>query len=334
MRPIEDDLLVLAQAGDGDAFRELSEPYQRELLVHCYRMLGSLQDAEDTLQETLLAAWRAIPGFEARSSVRTWLYTIATNRCLNARRAIRRRPAKEWDVPGVQPPAATRIGEVVWLEPLPEHLSADVGTAPGPEAQYEQSESISLAFVTALQLLPPRQLAVLVLRDVLGYRAHDVADMLQTTTDSVTSALKRARAALLKDPARQAAPQPGSPAEARLVAQFVRAYEASDVDGVIALLTDDVFLSMPPMPFEYEGKPIVAEFWRTLFTAREYRLVPTRTNGQPAFGTYVRGADGIFRGTGLFVITVEGEQISALTRFEKMFLARCGLPRTLPAVRG
>lgn len=339
MRPVEDDLLVRAQAGDGDAFRELSEPYRRELLVHCYRMLGSLQDAEDTVQETLLAAWQAMPGFEGRSSVRTWLYTIATNRCLNARRAIRRRPAKEWDVPGVQPPAATRIGEVVWLEPLPEHLSADVGMAPGPEARYEQIESISLAFVTALQLLPPRQLAVLVLRDVLGYRAHDVADMLQTTTESVTSALKRARAALVKESAgvaeRQAAPEPGSPAEARLVAQFVRAYEGSDVEGVIALLTDDVFLSMPPMPFEYERKPIVAEFWRLLFTAnRQYRLVPTRTNGQPAFGTYVRGADGIFHGTGLFVITLAGEQISALTRFEKVFLARCGLPRTLPAVRG
>lgn len=327
----EQDLIAAAQAGDGEAFRRLGEPYRRELLVHCYRMLGSLQDAEDALQETLLAAWVAMPGFQARSSVRTWLYAIATNRALNARRATRRRPAKPWDIPGVEPPAATRLGEVVWLEPIPDDLLDGLGSAPGPEARYEQQESISLAFVTALQLLPPRQLAVLVLRDVLGYRARDVADMLQTTTESVTSALKRARTTLRATGARDAVAASSSADEAALVDRFVRAYEAADIDAIIALLTDDVFLSMPPMPFEYEGKPIVAEFWRLLFGAdRTYLLVPTRANRQPAVGAYVRGADGCFYGTGVFVITIAGDRISALTRFENTALAGFGLPRSLP----
>jgi len=336
MRPIEDDtgatdLVARAQGGDGDAFRQLTDPFRRELLVHCYRMLGSLQDAEDTLQETFLAAWVAMPGFQARSSVRTWLYAIATNRSLNSRRATRRRPAKEWDVPGVQPPAATRMGEVVWLEPIPDELLAGLGTAPGPETRYEQHESISLAFITALQLLPPRQLAVVVLRDVLGYRAADVAEMLQTTTESVTSALKRARASLGQR-ADAAAASVTSAREADLVEQFTSAYEAGDVDAIIALLTDDAFLSMPPMPFEYEGNDVVAEFFALLFGAdRQYRLVPTRANGQPAVGSYVRGADGAFHGTGLFVISVVPDGIDALTRFENTVLPGFGMPRTLPA---
>ena len=164
------DLITRARAGDDDAFRELIEPYRRELQVHCYRMLGSFQDAEDTLQETLLAAWQNFGGFEGRASLRTWLYQIATNRCLNARRSASRRLAKEWDVPKVEPPEPTRLGEVVWLEPYPDALLEGAIDVPlGPEASYEQTESISLAFVTALQVLPPRQLAVLVLREVLGF---------------------------------------------------------------------------------------------------------------------------------------------------------------------
>src|SRR5439155_2890849 len=212
---------------------------------------------------------------------------------------------KEWDVPGVQPPVPSRLGEVIWLEPLPDELvGGEVGVSPGPEALYEQGESISLAFITALQVLPPRQLAVLVLRDVLGFRASEVADMLATTTESVTSALKRARATMKHHQAavagRQAPPPAGSPAEDALVAQFVRAYENSDVNALIALLTDDVFMSMPPMPFEYEGKDLVGEFWHLLFRAdRKYRLIATRANGQPAFGSYVRAADGLFHCTGL-----------------------------------
>jgi RNA polymerase sigma-70 factor (TIGR02960 family) len=329
------ELLEKARASDGGAFGELTAPHRHELLVHCYRMLGSLQDAEDTLQETLLAAWQALPGFEGRSSFRTWLYAIATNRCLNTRRATRRRPPKEWDVPGVQPPDPTRLGEVVWLEPLPDELlGSGIATPIGPEARYEQRESISLAFITALQLLPPRQLAVLVLRDVLGFRATEAADMLETTTESVTSALKRARTALHHHHAATASrdlpPATGSAAEDALVAKFVRAYESSDVDALVELLTDDVFMSMPPMPFEYQGKAVVAEFWALLFGPnRKYRLVPTRANGQPAFASYVRSADGLFHGTGLFVLTLAGNQICALTRFENTTLSSFGLPRSL-----
>src|SRR6186997_1509732 len=191
------DLLSRARAGDGEAFRELTGPHRRELQVHCYRMLGSFADAEDAVQETVLAAWQGIGGFtEERASIRTWLYRIATNRCLNARRAASRRPAKEWDIAAYEPPEPTRLNEVVWLEPFPDAiLEGAIDVPPGPEARYEQAESMSLAFVTALQLLPPRQLAVLVLRDVLGFHAGEVAEMLDTTVDSVKSALKRARAA-------------------------------------------------------------------------------------------------------------------------------------------
>ena len=191
------ELIARAQAGDGDAFRELTEPYRRELQVHCYRMLGSFQDAEDALQDALLAAWRGLGGFEGRASMRTWLYRIATNRCLDARRAASRRPAEEWNVPKVEPPEPTRLGEVVWLEPFPDALlEGALGAPPGPEARYEQTEAISLAFVTALQVLPPRQLAVLILRDILGFHTNEVADMLDSSVESVKSALKRARASL------------------------------------------------------------------------------------------------------------------------------------------
>src|SRR5437867_8021670 len=180
------DLITSARAGDGDAFRGLTAPYRRELRVHCYRMLGSVQDAEDALQDTLLSAWQGFGEFEGRASVRTWLYRIATNRCLNARRSASRRPVKEWDVPNVEPPEPTRLGEVVWLEPFPDALLEGAIDAPlGPEARYEQTEAISLAFVTALQILPPRQLAVLILRDVLGFHANEVADMLDSTIGSV-----------------------------------------------------------------------------------------------------------------------------------------------------
>ena len=193
---MEADLMRRARAADGDAFRELTEPYRRELQVHCYRMLGSVQDAEDAVQDTLLAAWQGLGGFEGRASVRTWLYRIATNRCLNARRSARPgSPAIQWNIPQVEPPEPTRLGEVVWLQPYPDALlegASDV--PPGPEARYEQAESISLAFVTALQVLPPRQLAVLILRDVLGFHASEVAGMLDSTVASVNSALKRARA--------------------------------------------------------------------------------------------------------------------------------------------
>jgi RNA polymerase sigma-70 factor (TIGR02960 family) len=327
------DLISRARAGDGEAFRALTEPHRRELHVHCYRMLGSLQDAEDAMQDTLLAAWQGLDGFAERSSIRTWLYRIATNRCLNAIRTASRRPAKAWDIPGVVPPEPTRLGEVAWLEPFPDALLENAAGVPlGPEARYEQTESISLAFVTGLQVLPPRQLAVLVLRDVLGFSANEVAEMLDTTTESVTSALKRARAGLERQqPTRdEPPPAPGSPDEDAIVAQFVSAYESADIDALVALLTDDVFMAMPPMPLEYEGCDLVARFFALMFEGRRFDLVPTRANGQPAFGTYVAGPDGVPRGTGLITISLAGNRICSTCRFEANVLPSFGLPLSLP----
>jgi len=332
------DLMSRAQAGDGEAFRALTEPHRRELQVHCYRMLGSFHDAEDALQEALLAAWRGLQGFDGRASLRTWLYRIATNRCLDALRAVRRRPAKQWDIPDIEPPEPTGLGEIHWLEPYPDALlDGESGVSPGPEARYEQAESMSLAFVAALQALPPRQLAVLVLRDVLGFHAGEVAGMLETTVESVKSALKRARAGLQRElPAPVAREQPpgGDPAARdAIVAKFVRAYEAADVDALVALLTDDVFLSMPPMPLQYRGRDGVARFFAFVFgLVQGFRLVVTRANGQPAVGVYRQTPAGV-RGVGLFVLTLAGDRISALTRFEETVLPVFGLPPSLPGSR-
>lgn len=330
------DLIVRARAGDNDAFRELIDPYRRELQVHCYRMLGSFQDAEDALQDTLLAAWHGLGGFDGRASIRTWLYKIATNRCLNALRSTNRREAKEWPLPEVQPPVPTRLGEVVWLEPFPDSLLEGAVDAPlGPDARYERTEAISLAFVTALQALPPRQLAALILRDVLGYHAKEVAEMLDSTVESVNSALKRARATMQQRVTptgeREPAPAPDSASERAIVAKFVSAYEAGDVDALVGLLTDDTRISMPPIPLEYEGRDLVGRFYASLFGAgRLFDLMPTRANGQPAFGTYLRARSGICHGTGLLVLTLTGDRISAVTRFESSVLPWFGLPRSLP----
>ncbi len=331
------DLIARARAGDGDAFRELTEPHLRELRVHCYRMLGSFQDAEDALQNTLLAAWQSLAGFEGRASLRTWLYRIATHRCLDSRRAAGRRQGKERDVPGVEPPDRTRPGEVVWLQPFPDaFLEAAIDGPPGPEARYEQTESISLAFVTALQVLPPRQLAVLILRDVLGFHGTEVAGMLESTVESVNSALKRARASLQRrHPAavgREPPAAPGSPAEDAIVARFVSAWQSADLDALVALLTDDIVISMPPMPFGYEGRDAVVRFCAGLFGAgRRFDLVPTRANGQPAFGAYLRPPAGIRHGTGLYVLTLTDDRVCAMTRFDNSVLPWFGLPRSLPS---
>src|SRR6266849_955707 len=331
------DLLSRAQAGDGEAFQELTGPHLRELQVHCYRMLGSFQDAEDALQETMLAAWQGIGGFtEERASLRTWLYKIATNRCLNARRAASRRPAREWDVSQYEPLVPTPRDEAVWLQPFPDALlEGAVDVPPGPEARYEQTEAISLAFVTALQLLPPRQVAVLILRDVLGFHASEVAGMLEVTLESVTSALKRARASLQRQqPAagHQPPPAASSPAEDAIVARFTRAWESADLDALVALLTDDVFIAMPPVPFGYEGRDAVARYWARLFGAgRRFDLVPARANGQPAFGAYLRGPAGIRHATAFYVLTLAGDRICAMTRFEASVLPWFGLPRSLPS---
>src|SRR5262245_634111 len=323
-------LVTRARAGDSDAFRELTEPHRRELQVHCYRMLGSLQDAEDAVQDTLFAACQGLDGFEGRASIRTWLYRIATNRCLNTRRSATRRPAKEWDMPAVEPPDPTGFGEIAWLEPYPDSLLEAAGEV-GPEARYAQSEAISLAFVTALQALPPRQVAVLILRDVLGFHAGEVADMLDATVESVNSALKRARAGLGRICPREPAPAPDSTSERTLVADFVRAYESGDVIALVALLTTDIFVSMPPIPLEYRGLDAVSRLFASIFgSGRRVDLVPTRANGQPAFGAYLRAGTGIRHGSGLFVLTLTGDRICAFTRFDSSVLPWFGLPRSLP----
>ena len=332
------DLIDRAQAGDEQAFQQLVEPYTHELQVHCYRMLGSAQDAEDAMQETLLAAWRGLSGFEQRSSLRTWLYRIATTRSLNALRSASRRPSMEWSNRDVDPPEPTRLGEVPWLEPYPDVLLAELADhAPGPQARYEAREAISLAFVTALQVLPPRQRTALILRDVLDFSTSEAAQILQTSEQSVASAVKRARATLARElpPGQQEAPPPPhSPAEQRLVAQLTRAFEAADVDGIVALLTEDVWLTMPPLPLEYQGRDLTARFFTLVFQSRrrrQYRLVATRANGQPAFGVYVRDRHApVLHANGLLVLTLAGDRVSAITRFDPSVLARFGLPRSLP----
>jgi RNA polymerase sigma-70 factor, ECF subfamily len=332
------DLVDRARAGDGQAFGELVGPYRRELQVHCYQILGSALDAEDALQETLLAAWRGLPGFEGRASVRVWLYQIATRRCLNALRSASRRPPMDWPPPEVELPEPTRLGEVMWLEPYPDLLLEGLAdTAPGPEARYEAAEAISVAFVAALQLLTPRQRAVLILRDVLGFRASEAAGILDCTEESVTSALKRARAALQYQRSRSAGlepPPPGSARERALVRRFTRAYEAGDVDQVVALLTEDVWLIMPPVPLRYQGREAATRFLSaTAFRpGRSARLVPIRANGQPAFGVYIRDPHApIAHANGILVLTLAGSQISAMTAFPgNSTLPIFGLPRTLP----
>ncbi len=325
------DLIDLARAGDGDAFRQLVGPYERELQVHCYRMLGSVQDAEDAMQDALLAAWQGLGGFEGRASVRTWLYRVTTTRCLNVRRSARRRQGTM--PPGPTPPEPTRLGEVTWLEPCPEDLLAGLPDAePGPEARYEAREAISLAFITAVQRLPPRQRAVLLLRDVLGFAASEAARILGSTEESVTSALKRARATLrtgLPEPAEEP-PAPGSAREKQLIERLTRAYEAGDVDGIIALFTDDAWLTMPPAPLEYQGRDPIARFLTQIAfrDGRPSRLVPTRANGQLAFAAYLRepARPEDARANGLFVLALSGDRIRAMTRFTSGVLHRFGLP--------
>lgn len=332
-------LLARARAGDGEAFRGLVEPYRRELQVHCYRILGSAQDAEDLLQETLLAAWRGIGGYEERSSVRTWLYRIATNRCLNAlRAAARSRPdPAEYRSEVPMPEPSHHRSEPSWLEPYPDVLLDEIADRlPGPEARYEARESVSLAFLTALQHLPPKQRVVLVLRDVLGFRAAEVADLLDTTENAVTSALTRARGALtgrLPDPGWESAPLPNSPTERRIVDDFARAFEAGDVGAIVAMLTDDAWLTMPPLPLEYRGADAVAHFLSTvaLRGGTRHVLIPTRANNQPAYGCYLRDArTPILHAHGVLVLTLTGGSVSALTRFhDNSLLALFGLPRSL-----
>ena len=328
--------LARARAGDDEAFRELTEPHRRELQLHCYRILGSMQDAEDLVQETLLAAWRSLEAFEGRASVRSWLYRIATNRCLNALRARSRRPRELQAMDDL--PAPTRRTEPTWLEPYPDVLLEDIpDRSPAPAARYEARESIELAFILALQHLPPRQRAALVLRDVLGFRTAEVAEMLDTGEVSVKGALQRARAALearLPAADRDSAPRPNSARERRLVGRFADAVQSGDIDQVIALLTDEALLTMPPQPLEYQGHEAIAAFLghRAELRGAALRVVPTRANTQPAFGCYLPDTQAaIARPYGLIVLTLERDAIAAITWFADTGVFRhFGLPRTLP----
>jgi RNA polymerase sigma-70 factor (TIGR02960 family) len=327
--------LERARAGDDEAFRQLTEPHRRELQLHCYRILGSVQDAEDVVQETLLAAWRSLEAFEGRASVRAWLYRIATNRCLDALRARSRRPREVQAMH--EPPEPTRRTEPVWLEPYPDALLEDLPErSPGPAARFEAREAIELAFIVALQRLPPGQRAALVLRDVLGFRTAEVAEMLDTGEFAVKGALQRARAALEKRlPAadRERAPRPNSARERRLVGRWADAVESGDVDGMVSLLTDDAWVTMPPQPLEYQGHEAIAAFLRYNERRRgtPLRVVPTRANTQPGLGAYLPDAHtGIARAYGIMVLTLEGDRLSAVTFFrDNRLFAHFGLPPTL-----
>jgi RNA polymerase sigma-70 factor (TIGR02960 family) len=319
---VSTELIALARSGDHDAFGQLVEPYRGEVQLHCYRFLGSLADAEDALQETLAAAWRGLAGFEERASFRTWLYRIATNRCLNALRAARRPVPAELPPMAAAVPEETRRGEVTWLGPYPDVLLDDLpDTTAGPDARYETREAVSLAFITALQLLPPRQRAALILCDVLDFPARQVAEMLDATEQSVSSALKRARATLAKqDPKPDQPPAAtGSPAEQELLRRLVRAFEDADVRALVALMTDDVWVRMPPVPLEYQGRELATRFFAEVAfrRGRRYRLAATRANGQPAFGVYLLDpVTGVPHAFGLFVITLARDRVSAVTRFD------------------
>jgi len=305
-----------ARGGSERAFSELVGPYRRELHLHCYRLLGSTTDAEDLLQETLLAAWRGLDGFAGRSSVRAWLYRIATNCCLNALRAARRRPRPE-PVPPFDPPPPSRRAEATWLQPYPDALLEAAAQEPGPASRYAARETVELAFVAALQALPPRQAAVLLLCDVLDFSVAEVAAMLDTTATAAKGVLQRARASVARDRASRGVHRPaGSTQERDLALRFAKAFTNDDIDGVVELLTDDAWLAMPPASHEYHGPIAIAAFlassasWRP---DRRHRLVATRANTQPAFGCYLGGAEAHF--TGIIVLTHRDDRISGITRF-------------------
>jgi len=320
-----EDLVRLARDGDREAFRALVDPHRAELQAHCYRMLGSLQDAEDAVQETLLKAWLALAGFEGRSSVRTWLYRIATNQCLNQLRAAQRRRPADGPAP-TSPP--TGEDTVRWLQPYPDELLADIpDDLPGPESRYESREAISLAFVRALQLLLPAQRAALLLRDVLGYPAVEAAHLLDVTVDSLNGSLKRARAALA-----DSTTAPVGDPDPELLDRFVDAFIAGGAEDLVALMTDDIWVRMPPLPFEYHGPVAAGGFLASVAPHRRTieRMVPVGANRQPAWGEYVRDpvAGGLHL-VGLLMIRTRGGKIEEITHFDTTTASRLGLPRTL-----
>jgi RNA polymerase sigma-70 factor (TIGR02960 family) len=331
--------LSRARSGDQAAFARLVQPYRRELQVHCYRILGSVQDAEDILQETLMAAWRGLEGFEGRATLRTWLYRIATNASLavlRRARAVREIPPPP-EPPGEYPAATRAAAEPVWLEPYPDAWLEELpASMPGPEARYDSREAIELAFVVALQHLSPRERAAVVLKDVLGFRVAETAELLDTTQASVNSALQRARDKLERGSGGRPSgdpPPPGSAAERELVGRFADAFESGDVGAVVALLSEDARLTMPPESMEFVGRRAIQTFLSTVPANGEldrFKLVATRANGQPAFACYLRTHEGPLRAYGLMVLTLSGDRVVAITGFpDTSVFASFGLPRAL-----
>jgi len=320
---IDAQLIAAAIAGDEGAFAELVQPHRRALHAHCYRMLGSIQDAEDALQETLLRAWRNLSSFQARSSLRTWLYTIATNVCL---RAIERRPSRVLPVdygPPADPhePLHEPLVESVWIEPYPDERLGLAERLAGPEARYEQRESIELAFIAALQLLPARQRAVLILRDVLGFSGAEVAEALETTPASVYSALQRAHATL-----EERRPERSQQATLRslgdeqlqaIVARYVEAWARNDVGTLVGMLTETATLAMPPIPSWYRGRDAIERVLRSVVFdgTRSWRMLPTAANGQLAVGAYELDSSGVYAAHGVTVLTLKGDLIDEISHF-------------------
>jgi RNA polymerase sigma-70 factor (ECF subfamily) len=329
-------LIESAAAGDEGSFAELMEPHRRGLTAHCYRMLGSVQDAEDAVQDTLLRAWRGLAAFRGQSTLRGWLYEIATNVCL---RAIERRPSRRLPVGDGEPgdprePLGAPLVDSVWIEPYPDERFGLEEAAAGPAARYEQRESIELGFIAALQLLPPRQRAVLILRDVLGFSGAEVADALDTTPGSVYSALQRAHATLDErrpDPTQQATLRTlGDEQLNGIVQRFVQAWARSDVDAIVGMLTGAATLAMPPVPSWYRGRDAVERVLRgtVLDGVRSWRMLPTSANGQPALAAYELGSSGRYAAHGVTVLTLEGPLIAGITHFRAApMIERFGLPR-------
>src|SRR3954453_16988496 len=320
----EDRLLDAARSGNQDAYAPLVEPYRSELHAHCYRMLGSVHDAEDALQEALLRAWRGLPRFERRSSFRSWLYTIATNTCLNV---ISRRPKRVLPIdyaPASDPhdgPGEPLV-ESVWVEPYPDvGMGLEDGYA-SPDARYEMRESVELAFVAALQHLPANQRAALILREVLGLSAQEVADALETSVASINSALQRARKTVdekLPDQSQQATLRSlGDKAVRQVVESYMNAMQQGDVEAVVGLLAKDAVWSMPPLPAWFTGHDTLREFmaFGPLSGGWRWRQVPAAANGQAAVGSYAwYEPDQAYRPFALDVLTLEGDKIKAITSF-------------------
>ncbi|HEU4423576.1 MAG TPA: sigma-70 family RNA polymerase sigma factor [Pilimelia sp.] len=330
-------MLAAAVAGDERAFRRLTAPYRRELLVHCYRMLGSLDDADDAVQEALLKAWRALAGFEGRSSMRAWLYRIATNACLDALDYRTRRILPTAVAAPADPhlPPDPDDPELPWLEPYPDALLDIVDPNPlaDPAGAVVRREHVELAFIAAVQYLPPRQRAVLLLREVLGFSAAETAGMLATTLASVNSALQRARTTLQTHlPAGDGGPTPAAE-QADLVARYVRAWHANDVPALVALLRADAHMAMPPTPSWYQGRDNIGIYLRRLFASPwgvDLRLVPTAANRQRALAVYAPGGDG-YRPFAIKVLTIHSGLIAAVTGFvHPELFDRFGLPQSLP----